>query len=391
MIQDSAPRYPRVDPATTSAIIDLGAFERNIARLRTHVGQLPIMVVVKADGYGHGAIGCVRAARAAGADWVGAATPAEALALRNAGDTGPLLCWLYGPDTELAPVVDAEIDITVHSPEQLSMISAVAATLGHTARIQLKIDTGLSRNGAMKAQWRELCLLAREASESGAIRISGIWSHLAAADEPGHPSIAAQQVAFDDALAVADEIDLGSPIRHLANSAAAITAPLTRYDLVRLGIACYGIEPAPGIADGIDLEPVMTVRSQLAAVKKISAGSGVSYGHSWVAETDTVIGLIPIGYADGIPWHAGNHAEVVVAGRKCPVRGRVCMDQFVVDLGPEATDVVGDEVIIFGSADDGVTVTDWAHACQTIGYEVVSRVGACLPRQLRHPDDDESR
>lgn len=372
----------RVDPATASAIIDLDAFECNIARLRAHLNELPIMVVVKADGYGHGAVDCARAARNAGAEWLGVATPVEAVRLREAGDSGPLLCWLYGPETELAPAVDADIDITVHSAEQLSTIAAVAATLEKTARVQLKIDTGLSRNGAPADRWPELCLLAREAVDTGAVTVTGIWSHLAAADQPGHPSLAAQQAAFADALQHAETAGLSPAVRHLANSAAAITLPSARYDLARLGIACYGIEPVAGIASGIALEPVMTVRSQLVAVKKITAGSGVSYEHAWIADSDTVVGLVPLGYADGIPWSAGNSAEVTVGGRRCPIRGRVCMDQFVVDLGPEAVDAVGDEVIVFGTDADGVTASDWAEACATIGYEIVARIGSLLTKRI---------
>jgi alanine racemase len=369
----------RVDADTAAAIIDLDALERNILQLRARLDEVPVMAVVKGDAYGHGMVDCARAARNAGAEWLGVATPAEAMWLREAGDTQRLLCWLYGPETELAHVVDADVDITVHSAEQLSMISAVAATLGHAARVQLKIDTGLSRNGAPAQHWEQLCLLAREAIDSGAITVTGIWSHLAAADDPTHPSVTAQQENFAQALKIADAAGLPQTLRHLANSDAALQLPDARYDLVRLGICCYGIDPAGGTA-GIQLEPVMTVRARLAAVKSLAAGAGVSYGHTWVADTDTVVGLVPIGYADGIPWQASNRAEVMVGGRRAPIRGRVCMDQFVVDLGPGAADAAGDEVTIFGNADDGVTAADWATACGTISYDIVTRIGPCLER-----------
>lgn len=370
---------------TASAVVDLGAFSRNIGRLRDHVGGMPVMVVVKADAYGHGMINCARAARQAGADWLGTATPTEAVQLRDCGDHGRLLCWLYGPEEDLRPAVAQDIDVTAHSAEQLAVIVAAAGAVGRTARVHLKIDTGLSRNGAPAADWQQLCVLARDAERTGAITVAGVWSHFAAADEPGHPSIARQSEAFAAALRTAEECGLSPEVRHLANSAAALTLPSSHYDLVRLGIACYGIEPAPGLATGagVDLEPVMTLRAQLAAVKPISAGAGVSYGHTWVAEADTVVGLVPLGYGDGIPVAVSNRAEVQVAGRRAPIRGRVCMDQFVVDLGPGAQDRVGDEVIVFAGADQGPTAQDWARTCGTIGYEIVTRIGVRVPREFR--------
>lgn len=372
-----------IDPDTASAVVDLGAFARNLHRLQDHVG-VPIMVVVKAEAYGHGMIACARAARQAGADWLGAATPTEALRLRTDGDHGRLLCWLYGPDEDFEAVVAADIDVTAHHADQLSMIIAAAGAVQRMARVHLKIDTGLSRNGSSAADWHELCGLAAEAEESGAITIAGIWSHLASADEPGDPSITRQSQLFADALAVAERHGLHPEVRHLANSAAAITLPEARYDLVRLGIACYGIEPAPGLAEeaGLELEPVMTLRARLAAVKPIARGDGVSYGHTWIADRDTVLGLVPLGYGDGIPVHASNSAAVGVGGRTVPIRGRVCMDQFMVELGPEATDRVGEEVVVFG-AGNGPTVQDWAKACGTIGYEIVTRIGVRVPRIYR--------
>lgn len=389
MTENTLVGHARVDPDTASAVIDLGALERNITRLRGRVDPTPVMVVVKSDAYGHGMIPCARTARNAGAEWLGVATPGEAMRLREAGDTGPLLCWLYGPDTDLTAAVEAEIDITVHSAEQLSAISAVAATLGRTARVQLGIDTGLSRNGAPQRDWQRLCLLAREAVDSGAVTLTGIWSHLAVAGDPDHPATVTQQEAFADALKVAADAGLPPVLRHLANTDAALALPAARYDLVRFGVACYGIDPGVPSAD-IGLEAVMTVRARLATVKPIAAGSGVSYGHTWTADADTVVGLVPIGYADGIPMQASNRAEVVVGGRRAPIRGRVCMDQFVVDLGPDATETVGDEVTIFGTSGDGVTATDWAAACGTINYEIVTRIGPCLEHRYRNAPEGVS-
>ena len=368
--------------STASAVVDLDAYIGNIQRLRSHVGETPTMVVVKADAYGHGLLPCARAAQRAGADWLGVATPNEAMALREAGVEGRLLCWLYGPDESLTPVVERGVDVGVHRHDQLSMIMAAAATTGRRARVHLKIDTGLFRNGSPLAAFGQLCAAARSAEESGAVQVIGVWSHFAAADEPGHPSIDRQLDAFEQALDIAAEHGLRPTVRHLANSAAALTLPQAHFDLVRLGIAAYGVEPAPGLAvrAGVNLEPVMTLRAQLAAVKQVPAGSAVSYGHTWTADRDTCVGLVPLGYADGIPRIAGNRAEVQVGDRRAPIRGRVCMDQFVVDLGPGATDRPGDEVIIFGSADRGPVAEDLAAACDTIGYEIVTRIGSRVPR-----------
>lgn len=372
-----------IDPATASAEIDLDAFRANVSAIGTHVGSAQLMIVVKADGYGHGMVECARAARAAGATWLGAATPAEALALRESGDTGPVLAWLYGVEEDLTPLVAAGVDVSAQSVDQLSRLMAAAATVEAPARIHLKIDTGLSRNGAPPAVWPALVTAAREAEETGAVEVVGVWSHLAAADEPGHPSVGLQLAAFHRAYERARAAGLEPTLRHLANSAAALIAPETRLDLVRVGIAAYGIDPAPGIAAraGLSLRPVMRLRAQLVNVKQIEAGAGVSYGWTWTAPAATTVGLVPLGYADGIPRHASSKAEVAWSGGRAPVRGRVCMDQFVVELGPGAVAEPGDEVVLFGSGRDGEPrAEDWAVWSDTIGYEIVTRVGARVPR-----------
>ena len=374
----------QIDPRTASAEVDLAALRSNVTTLRHLVRPALLMVVVKADGYGHGMLPCARAARAAGADWLGVATPAEALSLRADGDTGPLLAWLYGVDEDLTPLVAAGVDVSVSTFDQLNHLVAAAATAERPARVHLKIDTGLSRNGAEDARWDPLCATAAEAEATGALTVVGVWSHLAAADEPGHPSVALQVAAFDDACARARRAGLRPALRHLANSAGALVVPEARYDLVRVGIAAYGVDPAPGLAAraGVQLRPVMTLRAQLAQVKSLAAGSGVSYGWTWMAETPTTVGLVPLGYADGVPRHASNRAEVQVAGGRAPVRGRVCMDQLVVELPRPAE--VGDEVVLFGPGAGGEpTAAAWADWCDTIGYEIVTRVGSRVPRRYR--------
>jgi alanine racemase len=375
-----------IDPATACAEIDLAAFRHNVATLQACAG-VPAMVVVKADGYGHGILECAREARIAGAEWLGVATPTEALALRDAGDVGPVLTWLYGVEEDLAPLVAADIDVSAHSVEQIGRLAAAAATAERRARVHLKIDTGLSRNGAPAYDGQHVCAAAAEAEHAGALEVVGIWSHLAAADEPGHPSVPVQVEAFKRAYEQARAAGLEPTLRHLANSAGALVVPESRLDLVRVGIATYGIDPAPGIAAlaGVVLRPVMRLRSQLVNVKQISTGAGVSYGLTWTAEAATTVGLVPLGYGDGIPRHASNRAWVGWSGTRVPVRGRICMDQFVVELGAGKVAEPGEEVILFGPGDRGEpTAAEWAAWCDTIGYEIVTRIGSRVPRCYLH-------
>jgi alanine racemase len=375
-----------IDPATACAEIDLAAFRANVAALQVHSG-VPAMVVVKADGYGHGMLECAREARVAGAKWLGVATPAEALMLREAGDAGPVLAWLYGVEEDLAPLVAADVDVSAHSVEQIGRLTAAAATSERRARVHLKIDTGLSRSGAASSEWQQVCAAAADAEHAGAIEVVGIWSHLAAADEPGHPSVAVQLEAFQRGYEQARAAGLEPTLRHLANSAGALVVPEARLDLVRVGIAAYGIDPAPGIAAlaGVALRPVMRLRSQLVNVKNIPAGAGVSYGWTWTADAATTVGLVPLGYGDGIPRHASNRAWVGWSGGRVPVRGRICMDQFVVELGAGEVAEPGEEVILFGPGDRGEpTAAEWATWCDTIGYEIVTRIGTRVPRRYLH-------
>lgn len=375
-----------IDPATACAEIDLAAFRSNVSTLQRHA-SVPVMVIVKADGYGHGMLECAREARTAGAEWLGVATPTEALQLREAGDTGPLLAWLYGVDEDLAPLVAADVDLSAQSVDQIGRLVAAAAMTERRARVHLKIDTGLSRNGAPSYEWQQVCAIAADAEHSGAIEVVGIWSHLAAADEPGHPSVPLQIQAFQQAYEQARAAGLEPMLRHLSNSAGALVVPEARLDLVRVGIAAYGIDPAPGIAAlaGVTLRPVMRLRAQLVNVKRISEGAGVSYGWTWTAQAPTTVGLVPLGYGDGIPRHAGNRALVGWSGTRVPIRGRICMDQFVVELGAGRVAEPGDDIIVFGPGDQGEpTAGEWAAWCDTIGYEIVTRIGTRVPRRYLH-------
>jgi alanine racemase len=375
-------------------VVDVAAIRHNVSLLQERTG-VAMMTVVKADGYGHGMVPSARAARAAGAAWLGVATIDEALALRAAGDGGRILCWLTVPADDLAPVVAADIDVTAYTVAELDRIADAVARAGLTApaRVQLKVDTGLSRGGATPAQWPELLTRAVAGERSGAWRITGIWSHFSTSEVPEDPANAEQEKVFDEALDAAAAAGLRPEVRHLANSAAALLRPSSRYDLVRCGLASYGLDPAPGLLDDLDLVPAMTVRADLALVKHVQAGAAVSYGRTWTATVPTTLGLVPIGYAEGIARRAsaafdGRGAEVLVAGRRRPIRGAICMDQFVVDLDGDEPDV-GDEVLLWGPGTRGEpTAEEWAQACGTISYEIVTRIGGRLTR--RYVDSEAS-
>jgi len=346
------------------------------------------MAVVKADGYGHGAVDVARTALASGATWLGVCTLGEAAELRAAGIDAPVLSWLHLPDEDFAPAVADRVDLGVSSRAELDGVVAGARRAGRAARVHLKIDTGLSRNGCPPDAWAELLDATEDARVAGEVEVAAVWSHLAHADAPAHPTIDVQAARLDEAWRAATA-RLGGPApwRHLANSAATLTRPDLHLDLVRPGIAVYGLDPLEA-PDHHGLRPVMTFRTRVALVKRIAAGEGVSYGHEWVAPSDRVLALVPTGYADGVPRRLGGTMTVQLAGRRRPVVGRVCMDQVVVDLGPaaEAADAVvtaGDEVVLFGPGDAGEpTAAEWARWLDTIHYEVVTGVG-CRPRVTR--------
>ncbi|TIC82007.1 alanine racemase [Nocardioides sp. GY 10127] len=374
-------------------VVDLAAVRHNLRAVAAEVGpDVQVMAVVKADAYGHGMVEVARAAREAGAAWVGVATGPEALALRAAGDTGRLACWLLMPHEDLAPLVAADVDVTASSLEGLEQVHRAVDATGRSARLQLKIDTGLSRSGCRPEDWPALVEHARAGEEAGRWRVTGLWSHLAASEEPEHPANAHQARVFAEALEVADAAGLRPEVRHLANSAGALLHPDLRHDLVRVGLATYGLDPAPGVTSmrlpHLDLRPAMTVVAPLVLVKQVPAGEHVSYNWRWAATAPTTLGLVPLGYGDGLPRAAAGAAEVEVGGHRRPLRGTVCMDQVVVELGPAGTDVaagVGDAVRLIGPA-PAPSAQEWAEACGTISYEIVTRLGGRLER--RHVDSE---
>jgi alanine racemase len=370
------------------ARVDLGAIRANVEVLRAAT-PAEVLAVVKADGYGHGLLPAARAAVAGGATWLGTALLDEALALRAAGITAPrVLAWLIGPGEAWADALAADVDLSVNAGWALDEVVAAARETGTTARVHLKVDSGLGRGGAALADWADLVEAARKAEAEGVVRVVGLWSHFAYADAPGHPTIVRQAEVFRAATALAEGAGIDPEVRHLANSAATLTAPEHHLDLVRPGLAVYGLSPVPDVAgpSAYGLRPAMTLAADLVHVKRVPAGSGVSYGHIYTTDRETTLGLVPLGYADGVPRAGGNVGPVLAAGRSRTVAGRVCMDQFVLDLGDDDV-AVGDEVVLFGPGDDGgPTAQDWADATGTISYEIVTRVGPRVPRMYVNTD-----
>ncbi|MFI1957718.1 alanine racemase [Streptomyces althioticus] len=368
------------------AVIDLAAVRANVRALRDRAPRAALMAVVKADGYGHGAVPCARAAVEAGATWLGTATPQEALALRAPGSGVPddvrVMCWLWTPGGPWREAVEADVDVSVSGFWALEEVVAAARAAGRPARVQLKADTGLGRGGCQPTDWAELVAGALRAEAEGLLKVTGLWSHFACADEPGHPSIAAQLLTFREMLAYAEAQGVEPEVRHIANSPATLTLPESHFDLVRPGIAMYGISPSPAIGTPVELglRPAMTLTASLALVKNVPGGHGVSYGHHYVTAGATTLGLVPLGYADGIPRHASGGGPVLVEGKWRTVAGRVAMDQFVVDLGGDEPGE-GAEAVLFGPGDRGEpTAEDWAQASGTIAYEIVTRIGSRVPR-----------
>ncbi|KRC49921.1 alanine racemase [Leifsonia sp. Root227] len=367
------------------AVIDLGALVANVAHLREVVGTEHVMAVVKANAYGHGAVECARAALAGGADWLGVADLTEAMQLRDAGIEAPLLAWLHDPDADFAPAIAAGVDIGVSSIAQLDAVAAARRALVERgvlhgqAFVQLKLETGLSRNGISEPQWDAAFARARELEHAGDIVVRGVFSHVSnASPEDDRAAVAVYTRGLDRAAAAG----LRPELRHLAASAAALTIPDARFNLVRLGITIYGLSPLAGRSSAdLGLRPVMTLRGSVAAVRRVPAGTGVSYDYTYRTSGDTTLALVPLGYAEGIPRHASNTAPVAIAGGTFRVCGRIAMDQFVVDVDDHPVHV-GDEVVLFGDPATGVpSADDWAEAAGTINYEIVTRIGARVRRR----------
>jgi alanine racemase len=359
--------------------IDLDAIRDNVATLRAST-TAEVMAVVKGDGYGHGMLPSARAALAGGATWLGVCTLDEALELRHGGITAPVLAWLLAPGLPLHRGVAADVDLSAAALGQLAELVTAARVAERPARAHLKLDTGLSRGGSTAADWPALLEAAAKAQADGEIEIVGIWSHFVCADAPGHETTDRQLAAFAEGLAVAERYGVVPRYRHIANSAATLSRPDAHFDLVRPGIAVYGLSPLPREFPTA-LRPAMTARARVALTKRVPAGQGVSYGHTYVTERETTLALVPLGYADGVPRHASNVGPVDLGGKTRTIAGRVCMDQIVLDCGDDPV-APGDVATLFGPGDGGApTATDWADAIGTINYEIVTRFGS--PRVTR--------
>ncbi|MEO9014209.1 MAG: alanine racemase [Terrimesophilobacter sp.] len=367
------------------AHVDLAAITHNVRMLRRAIGTAHFMAVVKANGFGHGAVESARAAVAGGADWLGVLDIPEALQLRAAGIRAPILTWMHAPGQDFAQAVAAGIDIGVSTLEQVHALGRT--TSGHlphaeVPRMQIKVDTGLSRNGAVPEQWEAVFAAAADYERRGAVTVTGIFSHLANA---GAQADAAQLDAFNRARNLAESLGLHPPLTHLAATAAALERPETRFDLVRVGLGIYGLLPFEDDAIretelGQSLRPALQLSAAIVSVKRVPAGSGVSYGHVFHTQRDSTLALVPLGYGDGVPRHASGRGPVSINGKTYCVAGRVAMDQIIVDLG-EDTAEVGDRAVLFGDPSTGVPCADdWARSADTINYEIVTRLGGRIER-----------
>jgi alanine racemase len=312
---------------------------------------------------------------------LGVAVIEEALALRAGGVGAPLLAWISGPGEDFAAALSADVEVSVNAAWSLEELRGAVRRTGRTARLHLFVDTGLSREGATMAEWPGLVAAAARAQADGEVEVVGLWSHMAYADAPLHPTIGRQVAVFEEAVGIARAAGLTDARRHLANSAATVALPETWYDMVRPGVALYGLDPLGGNAADHGLTPAMTVEAQVALTKRVPAGVGVSYGHTYSPTSETTLALVPVGYADGVPRAAGNRAPVLAAGAQRRIAGRVCMDQFVLDVGDDPVRP-GDRVVLWGRGRDGEpTAQDWADAVDTIHYELVTRIGGRFTRR----------
>jgi len=355
------------------ARIDLGALRSNLAILRARLAPAQLMAVVKADAYGHGAALVARALAEDGVDWLGVADLDEGIALRATGIATPMLAWLHGPEADFAAAIDAGIDLGISSLLQLEQAAAAGPAV-----VQLKVDSGLSRNGIAPDERAVVFERAAALERSGGIRVRAVFSHLSNSSPQDD---AAQLAEFDRAVAEARAAGLDPELRHIAATQAALQRPAMRLDLVRVGIGLYGLPAADSMdAAALGLRPVMQLAASVAAVRRIPAGTGVSYGFTHRADRETTLALVPLGYADGVPRAASGRASVAINGALYPVVGRIAMDQFLVDVGDDPV-AVGDRVVLWGDPAAGVpSAEDWAVAAGTIGYEIVTRVGPRVPR-----------
>jgi alanine racemase len=382
------PEMPTPAPVAPGrrAVIDLDAIRHNVRTLAALAAPARTMVAVKADAYGHGALPVARAALEAGAESLAVLDVASAVELRRAGVDARLLAWLHGVDTDFCVAVEADIDLGVSALWELERIAAAGRATGRRARVHLKADTGLSRNGATPELWPDLVRAAVAADAAGELTLHALWSHLADASPEDDDAALAR---FHEAVRVAEELGARPVEKHLAASSAGIRLPAARFDMVRFGIAVYGISPFDDRSGrDLGLVPAMTLEADVVSVKRVEAGHGVSYGLDHRTAGPSTLALVPLGYADGIPRIAGPRASVLLNGRRFPVAGRIAMDQLVLDVGDLPVEV-GDTAVILGPGDRGEpTAEEWAGWAETIGDEIVTRVGPRVDRIHLHERAD---
>ena len=355
--------------------VNLKAIANNIALIKSETSA-QILAVVKADAYGHGLVPIAKCAIQSGATWLGVALLEEALVLRESGVTAPLIAWLTPPGEDFKAAINSDIDLSIPSLKHLEHVVAAGKAIGKTPRVHIEIDTGMGRGGLL-GEWQEFLIAIKGAD----VEVVGFWSHFARADEPDEIANEKQLQEFEAKLAELREIGINPKYIHFANSAATITNPTSHNDIIRLGISMYGLSPdveTLGSSQTLNLEPVMTLKAEVHLVKRVPAGSPVGYGGTEITSRDTKLAIIAMGYSDGIPRNTTNAAGVFVAGAKAPIIGRVSMDQFVVDLGPDSDAKTGDMAEVFGPL--GYSIDDWAAAAGTINYEMVTRIATRVPR-----------
>jgi alanine racemase len=365
-----------------SAEINLSAITQNFKSIKSRT-TADVLAVVKADAYGHGLIPVSKALEEAGADWFGTALLEEAINLRKAGILKPIISWLTPLGEDFKSAIDLDIDLGIPSIDLLDEVIKAASLTGKAARIHLEIDTGMSRGGVL-SEWDQLIKSVLAGVNLKQLKVIGIWSHFARADEPDELMNQEQLSLFEEKVNQAKAAGIDAQFIHIANSAALFTNKSAHKNIIRSGIALYGLSPdikTIGDSPSLGLKPAMKLKAKLNLVKEVKAGSSVGYGGTAVIKSDTKLGVVALGYADGIPRSTNNLAGVLVDKKRAPIIGRVSMDQFVVDLGITSTAKTGDEVIVFGDGSSGeYTVDEWAKAANTINYEIITRIGPRVPR-----------
>ena len=365
-----------------SAEVNLSAIADNLKFIKAKT-DAQVLAVVKADAYGHGLIQVGKAAADSGADWLGTALLEEGIALRKSGIKIPIISWLTPLGEDFETAIDLDIDLSISSIELLSEVVTAGKSVKKIPRVHIEVDTGMSRGG-VGDDWQIFLDHLIEASKSNEINVVGIWSHFARADEPDEKMNNEQLAIFEDRIKSLEIAGIRPEFIHIANSAASLTNKGAHKNIIRWGIGLYGLSPDVnnlGDSKSLKLKPAMKLKAKLHLVKTVKAGASVGYGGTATTKSDTKLGVVTLGYADGIPRNANNSAGVFVAGKRAPLIGRVSMDQFVVDLGINSLAKTGDEVIVFGDGSGGeYTVDEWAKASGTINYEIVTRIGSRVPR-----------